>query len=257
MRHRRAWAPLALCLVLCGCATQPSDAAGRARFREANDPLEPLNRRVFALNQGIDKVVFKPIAQAYLHTIPAPGRDALRNVVLNIGEPVVFANDVLQLRLGAAARTTGRFLINSTFGVAGLADVATKRGLPRQMGDFGQTLYRWGAGDGPYLVIPVLGPANLRDAIGRGTDGYLDPFRYVAREDDFASWVRYGPLVVGGIDERARNIDTLDAVQKDAVDFYASLRSLYRQHRAAEIRGAESPPGQQGLYDDPELGTSK
>ena len=255
-------APLrALCLaslLLAGCATAPKDPAERARFRETNDPLEPLNRRIFAFNQVVDRSVIRPVAQAYVRVLPRPCRDTLRNFCANLGEPVILANDVLQGRLNRAAVTSARFLINSTAGFAGLADIATPKGFVRQTGDFGQTLFVWGVPDGPYLVIPVLGPANLRDAVGQGTDGYLDPFRYLGKEDHFPAWERYGPLIVGGIDERARNLDTLDAVEKDAVDYYASLRSLFRQHRAAQIRGSAAPEtGQPGLYDDPDTAPAR
>lgn len=240
-------------LAIGGCASAPSDPAARAEFRANHDPFEPLNRRTFAFNLFLDRTIIKPLAKGYRRVLPAGGRDALRHFLDNLNEPIVFANDVLQVRF-AAARTTGcRFITNSILGVGGLADVAERQGLPRQTGDFGQTLWTWGLPEGPYLILPVFGPSNPRDGIGTGVDMYIDPFRYVARAQDFGAPVTVGRMVVDGIDKRARNIESLDVMQREAVDYYASFRSLFRQNRAAELEGggpaAPTPPPD--FYSDP------
>jgi len=256
MRRRPLLPALASLVLLAGCATVPSDPDARAAFRANNDPLEPLNRKVFAMNQAIDRALIKPIAKGYAKAIPQGGRDSIRNFLVNVHDPVVLINNLLQAQFRRAGITLGRFLVNTTAGIAGFVDVAKNHGLPEQTGDLGQTFHAWGAREGPYLVLPVMGPSSPRDAAGLGLQVYLDPFRYVASDEDFPSAAVYAPTVVGGIDLRSRNIDSLDAIEKDAIDYYASLRSLYRQNRAAQLRGDATPQAPQldGLYDDPGAG---
>jgi phospholipid-binding lipoprotein MlaA len=257
MSRRVLLLALAPFMLLAGCATAPSDPAARAAFRENNDPLEPLNRKVFAVNQAVDRALLKPIAKGYVRAIPQGGRDSIRNFLANVHDPVVLVNNLLQAQFKRAGITLGRFLINTTAGIAGFADVAKGEGLPEQTGDLGQTFLAWGVPEGPYLVLPLLGPSNPRDAAGIGLQVYLDPFRYVASDQGFPSVAIYAPIVVDGIDLRSRNIDSLNAIEKDAIDYYASLRSLYRQDRAAQLRGDATPvaPQPEGLYDDPGAGT--
>jgi phospholipid-binding lipoprotein MlaA len=236
-----------------GCAEVPKDPIARQQFEEANDPMEPMNRRIFAFNVGADRHVIKPVALGYIHMVPSPARDCIRNFTSNLGEPLVIANDLLQLRLKRASVSFARLLTNTTLGIGGVFDIAGKNGFAKQTGDFGQTLYTWGLKDGPYLVLPLLGPSNPRDAVGLGVDTFLDPVRYLAKGDDYPIEVRYAPAVVAGIDQRSRSIDALDAIQKDSVDYYASLRSLFRQHREAQLHGDDVPlmPTQESFYDDP------
>jgi len=236
-----------------GCAAVPTDPVARAEYRETNDPLEPLNRKIFSFNLYIDRTMIKPIAQGYIKVVPQPARDSIRNFVSNLGEPLVFANDVLQGQLGRARTTVFRFALNSTLGIAGLNDFALAHSLRKQTGDFGQTFYTWGVGDGPYLILPLLGPTNSRDAVGQGAQMYLDPYRYVVENNHVPNLVAYGPAILGDIDKRARAMDALNEIQREAVDYYASLRSLYRQDRAAQLRGDSSSPtpGPEGLYEDP------
>jgi phospholipid-binding lipoprotein MlaA len=141
-------------------------------------------------------------------------------------------------------------VINTGFGIGGLVDLATLSGIERQSADFGQTLFVWGVGSGPYLVLPVFGPSNPRDAIGQGVDSYADPFTIVANDHGITE-LATTRLVVGGIDDRARVLDELDTLEANAVDFYAELRSLSQQHRAAELRHGVAPPATPNLYDDP------
>jgi phospholipid-binding lipoprotein MlaA len=251
----RAWrvvsAALAL-VALAGCAAVPREPAARAEFKANNDPLEPLNRRVFRLNDVVDRVLIKPLAKSYRRVLPQPARDALRHFLDNLNEPLVMANCLLQGRFKSAGITGGRFAVNTTFGVAGLSDVAVNWHLPRQIGDFGQTLWAWGAGEGPYLIVPVFGPVTPRDGIGQGVDILFDPLRFVIRNQDIPSGVTAGRVVVDGLDQRARSLDTLDEIQRESIDYYASLRSLYRQNRAAQLQGAKAsttlPPAD--FYDD-------
>jgi phospholipid-binding lipoprotein MlaA len=241
-------------LALSACATPPTDPAARAEFEKTNDPFEPANRKILDFNLFIDRVALKPVAQGYVAVVPEVGRDAIRHFLDNLGEPIVFANNLLQGQFQRAGDTLGRFLTNTTFGVFGLMDPASKQGLEKQTGDFGQTLYSWGVPDGPYIVIPVLGPSDVRDGIGMGVDGYADPWDHMA--GNYHYWylglVRAG---IDGIDQRARNLDTFDELQRNAIDFYAELRSLWRQHRASVLRHGEPAPipDLDTLYQDPEL----
>jgi phospholipid-binding lipoprotein MlaA len=243
---------VAASLAVAGCATPPTDPAARAEFDATNDPFEPLNRDIFGFNQFVDRILLKPVAEGYRAVLPEGVRNVVRHFLDNLGEPVIFANDLLQGQFGRANLTAGRFLLNSTFGFAGFFDPATASVAPRQTGDFGQTLYTWGVHDGPYLVLPLLGPSDVRDAIGMGVDAEMDPWNWLAMLNGY-SGVTYGRWAVWGIDERSRNIETLDELQRSSLDFYAQLRSLWRQHRASELnQGAPTPiPGLDTLYHDP------
>jgi len=240
-------------LAVSACATPPSEPVARAEFDRTNDPLEPMNRKILDFNLFLDRILIKPVAQGYRWAVPEFGRNRMRNFLDNLGEPVIFINDSLQGEFSRANTTAGRFLFNSTFGIGGLWDQASRIGMERQTGDFGQTLYAWGVPDGPYLMLPILGPSNPRDAVGIGVDSYLDPFRYLARHygannAGLYRWIAFG------IDERSRNIESFDEIQKNAIDLYAQLRSLWRQHRAAELRhGEPAPPEDEELYQDPAL----
>ena len=225
-----------------GCATPPTDPAARAEFVRTNDPLEPMNRTIFQANLYLDEYLFKPVAQGYRTVVPEFARDSIRNFLRNLGEPVIFANDMMQGEFKSANDSAARFIINSTFGVGGLIDFAGKTGIERQSGDFGQTLYRWGAPEGPYLVLPIFGPSNPRDAIGMGIDGVMEPFQYLAGAYGAANSSTISRFAASGIDLRSRNIETLDDLQRNAIDYYAQMRSLYRQHRADELRHGRPAP---------------
>ncbi len=235
---------------LAGCATPPSDPAERAAFERTNDPLEPTNRKILEANMVLDKILLRPVAKAYVTILPEEARDALRRVLDNLKEPVVVINNVLQGRLDSAGITVGRFVVNSTLGVAGLMDVASKWGMERQPADFGQTLYVWGLPEGPYLILPVFGPSNPRDAIGMGVDAYIDPFALLATAEN-ADELEISRFVLDGVDQRARVLDVLDDLQKNSLDFYAALRSLSQQKRAAELRRGAAPETAPNFYNDP------
>jgi phospholipid-binding lipoprotein MlaA len=241
---------LAAASPLAGCATPPSDPAERAAFERTNDPLEPTNRKILEANMVLDKILLRPVAKAYVTILPEEARDALRRVLDNLKEPVVVINNVLQGRLDSAGITVGRFVVNSTLGVAGLMDVASKWGMERQPADFGQTLYVWGLPEGPYLILPVFGPSNPRDAIGMGVDAYIDPFALLATAEN-ADELEISRFVLDGVDQRARVLDVLDDLQKNSLDFYAALRSLSQQKRAAELRRGAAPETAPNFYNDP------
>lgn len=243
-------AALASTSLLAGCATPPSDPAARAVFDQTSDPLEPLNRKTFALNVFLDHVIFRPAAKVYVAVIPADGRTAVHHMLDNMKEPTLFFNNLLQGEFKRAGTSLGRFVVNSTVGFAGIVDVATLSGIERQPADFGQTLFVWGYPSGPYLVLPLLGPTNVRDAIGSAVDSYDDPFMIYANDHGLTE-LTTARFLVGGTEERAEVLDVLDDLEKNSVDFYAQLRSLSQQHRAAELRHGKPPEAAPDLYNDP------
>jgi len=246
----RGVATLLLGALLAGCATPPGDPTERAAFEQNNDPLEPLNRQTLDLNLFLDRILFKPVTKVYIAVVPEEGRDALKRALDNMKEPVVVINDVLQGEPKRAGISAGRFTVNSTLGVGGFFDVAAKWGLDKQTGDFGQTLFVWGLPEGPYLVAPILGPTNPRDLIGMGIDAYSDPFSFLATVKAIDE-IEISRFVLNGIDQRARVIDILDDLQKNSLDFYAQLRSLMQQRRAAELRRGAAPEPGANFYEDP------
>jgi len=221
---------------------------------ENNDPLEPVNRTVFDFNQSLDRAVLRPVAVGYNYAVPEDGRDAIRRALDNMKEPVNFINNLLQGDTSAAGATAARFVVNTAMGFGGFFDVATELQIDRHKADFGQTLYSWGVDEGPYLMLPLFGPSNLRDAVGLGVDSLADPTRYVFAAGNLEAF-SYGAAALDGVDQRAGVVDTLDNLEKNALDYYALIRSLSRQRRAAEI---EKNPQvridlqKSSLYDDPE-----
>src|ERR1700722_5952815 len=168
---------------LAGCATPPlaSDPDAVADFRQTNDPLEPTNRVFYKINDGIDRYLFKPVAQAYRAVLPEPVRTGIHNVLDNLGGPVRFTNDTLEGKPRRAGDSAMRFLINSTAGVAGIFDVAKHVGYPNHDADFALTLANWNVPEGPYLYLPILGPSSPRDAAGFGADIMIDPFTWIGQ----------------------------------------------------------------------------
>jgi len=213
---------------LAGCAgSQDMEAI------QNNDPLEPFNRAMFSFNDKLDQAVALPLARAYVRVFPEPIRYSIHNLVETLDLPITFANDILQIKPVRAAQTIARFALNSTIGLAGLADVATKVGIPDHSEDFGQTLGYYGLGEGPYLVLPLLGPAPPRDLTGRIVDIFFDPVTYIDLREK--TWWSIGRETVELIDTRARNIDALENLRQSSIDFYATTRNIYRQYRNAEI----------------------
>ena len=227
---------------LAACATPPADPAARAEFERTNDPIEPFNRRMFAFNLWIDDNVAKPVAIAYRDNIPKFVRDRFRDFYDNFQAPVTFINDVLQGESGRAAETATRFWVNSVLGMAGFWDVAGQYGLKKHKEDFGQTLAVWGFKEGPYLMIPFIGPSNVRDASGKVVDSFSNPISY-GIPGSFA-WLEIVGGIVDKVDERAGLIEPMDELRRTSLDFYAALRSLYRQSRESDISNGKvkKPP---------------
>jgi phospholipid-binding lipoprotein MlaA len=227
------------------------------------DPLEESNRSVFAFNRQVDKWVLDPVTEAYRWAVPRPARDALARMFTNLGSTKTLVNDFLQLEWKDAAVTTGRLVVNTTVGVAGLFDVAEKLGLEAHESDFGQSLALAGTPSGPYLVLPILGPANARDGVGTIVDGFFQPTYYILGPSNLI----LGPTEIllysgsSGISTRDRHYIELKSLEDSSVDFYAAMRSGYYQDRTFQIwdrrdghRTAGEPritSGEGGSADEP------
>ena len=209
---------------------------GADEAEEVNDPLEPLNRVTFAFNEFINRYLFGPVARGYNAALPGIFRDAISNVLDNFGAPVTLANDLLQGEIDRGFTTLTRIVINTTVGIGGTIDVAEKLGFQEHEEDFGQTLAVWGIDEGFYLVLPLLGPSNPRDAIGQFlVDPLFDPLGYYLNDQDFEA-VEYGLTVLGGIATYAGIVNQIDQLRETSIDFYGTLRSLYRQRREAQFK---------------------
>lgn len=221
-----------------------------AQSKPIRDPLEPLNRVVFAINQTFDGLILRPLAILYTSAVPEVARESVRNFFQNLETPILLANDLLQGDLNAAQVTSIRFAINSTVGVLGFFDPAENMGYARRDEDFGQTLGKWGIGSGVYIVLPILGPSSLRDALGLGVDQLLDPF-LIHTSSSNVRWVSTTRSAIRGIDARGRHLDTLDQLERTSIDYYATLRSLYSQRRESQIlNGRATDPPSLELEDD-------
>jgi phospholipid-binding lipoprotein MlaA len=239
----------------CGVLVAVLASSGSARAQsDDNDPLEPMNRVFFEFNRIMDGLLLEPAARIYRGVTPQFFRDAVNNFLDNLSTPVVLANDILQGEPYRAERTLGRFMLNTIMGVGGLVDVGGLLGMPeRHSEDFGQTLAVYGVGEGPYLVLPLLGPSNPRDTFGFVVDFAFDPMTYVAPRD--IALARFGTDLVAF---REQNIEAFDELKRSSIDLYAATRTLARQLRASEIRnGAPAPIDDiydEDLYDldDPE-----
>ena len=207
--------------------------------KPVKDCFEPLNRATFSLNQGLDKVIFEPIAKGY-RKLPDPVQRGTKNAVTNLSNLITIPNNVLQGDVRTALINTGRLVVNTTLGLLGTIDVANKMGFPKyEKEDYGQTLGVWGVGPGCYLVLPVLGPSTIRDTAGSFVNVLGgDPWYNVAVDgnNEFLSKdVFRASKALSGIDFRANNIESLDNLEKNSIDFYASVRSLYTQDRENKI----------------------
>ena len=226
---------LGLSVTLAACAAQDE--------RGFNDPYENVNRQVFAFNDALDRNVVSPVAGAYRDNVPDPLRDRVQNVLRNMRQPVIFINELLQGDFNGAEIAFTRFFLNSTIGLAGLHDVA---GMDKRLAyrdeDFGQTLAVWGVEEGPYLVLPFLGPSSPRDLAGTVVDSAGDP---VTVATGYVGDITYfGISRTGGdlIDSRSRTLEVTDELRESSIDYYATVRSLYRQNREAAINDGEVEP---------------
>ncbi|MEL6661439.1 MAG: VacJ family lipoprotein [Pseudomonadota bacterium] len=227
---------LMLTTALGACTSTPS-----SQDEGVYDPFEPLNRQVFAFNEAADKAVIGPTASAYETVTPQFFRTGVSNFLSNLSSPVVFANDVLQGEPKRAGDTLFRFLVNSTFGVGGIMDPAEHElGRPGHNEDFGQTLGVWGVPEGPFLVLPLLGPSNLRDGLGRGVDAAFDPLNYeaVVGDDDTRTTIAVSRGVLGALNARVALDPALQQLREQP-EPYIALRRTYTAQRKAEIRNGQ------------------
>jgi len=237
-------------LLLCcgGCAGSSQTASPDTEDTDTdNDPAEKVNRAIFKVNLAADHAVIRPVAEAYTDHVPELVQQGIHNVVQNLKEPGVAINDLLQGNVDHAWQAAQRLAVNSTVGVAGIVDVASKWGVPPHKADFGQTLAVWGVGEGPFVELPLLGPSNPRDTLGTAVDMALNPLTFIG-----GAPATYASVATGGanaVDTRAQHLQDLDALEKNSLDYYATLRSVYRQHRDAEITAAKQPEPPQGNVD--------
>lgn len=226
----RMIATLLCCLALGGCASQTATLTDPER-----DPWEGYNRKIHAFNEGFDKAIFRPVAKGYDVIMPDAPQRGVRNFFRNLNYPVTLLNSLLQGKMERAFTSTGRFLMNSSIGLLGFFDVATKVGIPYYDEDFGQTLAVWGWKDSRYLVMPVIGPYTVRDLLGRGFYGYFHPVSYMIREHN-----NYWPLAVDLISLRAELLP-LQADIDAAADPYVLVRDVWLQNREFNIYDGDPP----------------
>jgi len=241
-------------LLLAGCAAVPTAPTAPAAEPErageddaaVHDPWERMNRGIFAFNEGLDRWFLEPVATGWDFVMPDPVELAIQRFFRNLDFPVVFANDLLQAKPVAAVEDLGRFMINSTVGVAGFFDPATHLGMPDSDEDFGQTLGVWGVPPGPYLVLPVLGPSNPRDTGGFVVDRATLVYTW------FLPWyVNFGSTSVSTVNRRSRLLETIREERKAAFDFYVAVRNAYVQRRENQVgdRKPKSEESDDDLYD--------
>ena len=217
-----------------------------------NDPLEPINRAVFSFNNVFDKFAVRPISILYRGILPEFFRNRIAYSLANLSMPITTINNILQLELNKAGKSSARFLINSTVGILGFFDPASYFGLEVDYEDFGQTLAVWGVPTGPYLMLPFLGPSSPRDFTGLMSTSLLDPTYQVgnsANRDLFRAY-RMG---VGAVNFRSENIEIFDDLQNNSVDYYAAVRSFYNQSRNSQVSdNLEVSPSinQDNLFND-------
>jgi phospholipid-binding lipoprotein MlaA len=237
MRRARLWskgtAACVLALLVSACASAPRDAS-----LPVSDPNETANRQVLAMNQQ----TLGPLSEAVRATVPGPVHDRLHDLNSNLKEPRVLVNNVLQLRFDAAARTTTRFVLNTTLGIGGLFDVAGRQGIAQQSGDFGQTLFVWGVSEGPYVMQPYLGPATLRDAVGSVVDMAANPVGWLIGMQVALATTQVALTASTTSLDAVDRLGQLKTAEDNSLDFYSFVRSSYYQMRRAELREAIGLP---------------
>jgi len=217
---------------------------GCAGAHNPNDPLEPFNRGIYRFNDAVDKAVLKPVAKGYSAAMPAFGKTIVSNFFSNLDDVVVTANDLLQFKLAQGLSDGTRFLVNSTIGVFGLFDVASTAGLKKHYEDFGQTLGKWGVGNGPFIVIPILGPSTLRDGVGLYVDTYPNPSYQIEHIR-----TRNQLYLTNGISRRAALLDQEKILDEAMIDRYEFIRDSYLQYRKNQVYDGNPPRTQ---YDEEE-----
>ena len=223
---------IAILLLLSSCASNKVLEGSDSNIDNTNDPFEHFNRFVFAVNQTFDKVLFEPVARGYRYITPDGMRSAVNNFFSNLSEPVSAINHVLSGNFEEAGTNMTRFMINSTYGIAGLNDIASDFDLKPDSQDFGKTLATWGVGEGPYVMLPVLGGHNARDAVGVGVDYFIDPVNIATRDMDNTIFFLTIPR---GIAKREQYLDLLAEMEKDSLDLYVTMREFTRQNRRFSV----------------------
>jgi phospholipid-binding lipoprotein MlaA len=232
---------LGISVFVFGCAAGPHHA----------DPLEKFNRNVFVFNDSVDQAMLKPVAKGYKAITPAPIDQGITNFFSNLNDVVVVGNDLLQFKLKQTAADMGRLLLNSTVGVIGFIDVATKLGLPKHEEDFGQTLGYWGLKSGPYVVLPFFGPSSVRDMFGKGVDIFLDPRVYYAHfQGGNAREFVISTNVISATDTRADLLDIEKILQTAALDKYSYIRDAYLARRQYLVYDGNLPQQEQPIDED-------
>lgn len=227
-------------LALSACASTPPSPQALA----ANDPYEQINRETLKFNREVDRYFVIPTVGLYFILVPEGGRRGVHNFLGNLSLPIIFVNDVLQGEVKRGGQSAARFVINSSVGLGGFMDQASKMGIPGHGEDMGQTLATWGAGEGPYLVLPFFGPSNPRDAAGLAIDWSADPTNFIHFKQHI--WWAVGRGYFTLLDLRSQTYQQLQGIQRSSVDYYASLRSFYRQYRNEQIRNGRPAAGVKG-----------
>ncbi len=222
-RIRRVAFAAVVTVAVAGCASTSGE-------RDPRDPFEGFNRAMYAFNDGLDRAIIKPLAKGYQAITPEPVDRGVTNFFSNLGDVGSAVNNTLQFKLARASSDVFRVLINSTVGIFGFIDVASHLHLERYGEDFGQTLGYWGVGPGPYLVLPVFGPRNIRDTVGLVVDWKLDPVNYVDPDE----W-KYGLHVLRAVDKRADLLGASNVLEEAALDEYVFVRDAYLQKRENDI----------------------
>ncbi len=228
-RYARAALGMICLTSLSACVTLPPN-----HQRVPQDPWERVNRGVYKFNDALDRAIVKPVTKGYVRVVPAPVRTGVTNFFANLQTPTVMINDALQGKFLAAGNDLGRFLLNSTVGVAGILDPATPAGLARNDEDFGQTLGHWGVHPGPFVELPILGPSDVRDTASRVVDTYTNPRQYIK-----STYVSYGLYLPYLVDKRA-SLLPLDETLQNVYDPYAFIRDAYLQRRAYLVSDGKS-----------------
>jgi phospholipid-binding lipoprotein MlaA len=218
----------------------PRDPIEQGRIDSANDPAEAINREIFKANKFLDDIILKPAARAYAEDVSPELRHGIHNFTNNVGEPVVFANDVLQGNVKRAWNTTQRFAVNTTIGTLGFVDVADTWGRPHHYADLGQTFGVWGIAPGPAVQIPILGPSNLRDAFGLATTSLAGTIALQGTVGNVVSYTELGATGMDDVDYRSKLLPNTDALEKTSKDLYASIRLIKAQLRAKLVEEAKA-----------------
>lgn len=229
--HRlRAWLPVLALLILTGCASVTGP-------RDERDPLESFNRAMFSFNETVDEALIKPVAEIYKESTPQPVQTGVSNFFSNLDDIFVFLNDLLQFKFAQAASDFSRLVWNTTIGLGGFIDVATHMDLPKHNEDLGQTLATWGVGNGPYLVLPFLGPSTLRDTTGT----FIEVPQHPVNQNIHDTEQYYATVALMFIDKRARLLGASKVVDQAALDNYVFVRDAYLQHRRSLVYDGNPP----------------